>query len=128
MITFKQLYAEMLDKFGNDETINEVVNFALQFADVDNVKKFQMLEQIRTMTKPRPFGLNGVCVRMIEQTDYKLFAKLCEGYEYPFEWTNRTQPYFIWDGQEWTQSDEPANVELALHEAEALMYKLNLEL
>ena len=126
-MTFKQLYAEMLDKFGNDETINEVVNFTLQFADVDNVKKFRMLEQVRTMTKPRPFGLNGVCVYVEGQTEYKLFAQLCECYEYSYEWMKRKQPYFVWDGQEWTQSDEPANVELALHEVEALMYKLNLE-
>lgn len=125
-MTYIDLYAELLNKYGNDETVNLVINDIIKFADADNVKRFRMLEQVRAMTKRHT--VYDVTLLIQDQSDYKAFQRLCERYDYNVSYSDKQAPYFIYKDDCWIPSEVSAGYLTELHQMEAIFNKLNSDL
>lgn len=125
-MTYTDLYADLLNKYGNDETVNLVINDIIKFANSDNVKRFRMLEQVRIMTKR--YTIHDVTLLIQDQSDYKNFQKLCERYDYNVSYSDNKAPYFIYKDDCWIPSETDGGYLIELHQMEALFNKLNSDL
>lgn len=125
-MTYIDLYAELLNRYGNDETVDLVITDIIRFADGDNIPRFRMLEQVRIMT--RNYTLNDVCFIIHDSSDRKAFQKLCERYEYNVSYSGKKAPYFVYKDDCWIPTEEGPGVSLELHQMEALFNKLNSEI
>lgn len=125
-MTYIDLYAELLNKYGNDETVSLVINDIIKFADADNVKRFRMLEQVRIMT--RNYTLNDVCLIIHDLSDRKVFQKLCERYDYNVSYSDKNTIYYTFEDEYWIPSEKGHGVALELHQMEAIFNKLNSDL
>lgn len=125
-MTYIDLYAELLNRYGNDETVDLVITDIIRFADGDNIPRFRMLEQVRIMT--RNYTLHDVCFIIHDSSDRKAFQKLCERYEYNVSYSDKKAIYYTFEDHSWIPFERGRGVALELHQMEAFFNKLNSEL